>query len=531
MISEIISTFIFSLLIGSALGYYLFKQARQKFIQNMQSEAEDLIQESRDIAEMKNLEEQEKLQEIEMDLWTKVEKDLFKFEENIQNLENLTEEKKNKFEELSNKNKEIYQKRIAELKSYESQVQSKNDKLNNKKNEIKKITADFIQSLVEKSQISKNEIITQLSEQLINEAQLKSQNSVAAGEEEIKEHAEVKAKRILAIALDRFARPFCAERGISSVYFPDPQSRKNFVDPERKNLKAVSDVCGCDVFVEDEMEMIGVSGFDPVRRELTRRVLEKIIKEKKALTPDFITRLAENQKKELFRQIKNDGDQLAKELKLEGLHPEIRQMMGSLRYRYSFTQNQYFHCAEVGWLAGLLASELQLDIKKARRVGMLHDIGKAMDHQLDGGHAVIGAQFISERGELPDIVHAVKSHHYDEAPATDHAFLVIAADAISGARPGARRSTVESYTQKITEMQEIARGFEGVNDCFILSGGRECRVYVNSRKIDDFKSVELSQKIAKKIEEDCSYPGQIKVVVVRETVVIEHIKKESHSTH
>lgn len=343
-------------------------------------------------------------------------------------------------------------------------------------------------------------------------------------DEETKEHAEQKAKRILDIALDRFARPYSAERGIGAVNFPDQNARRLLCDPKGENVKTIQDVCGCDIIIEPEMEMVGVAGFDPVRRELTRRVLEKILKEKRNINPDFIRRTAENQKKELFRQIKNDGDAIAKELKMQDMHPEIRQMMGSLRYRYSFTQNQYFHCGEVGWLAGLLASELKLNIKQARRSGLLHDIGKSMDHAMDGGHAVIGADFIQSRGESPEVVHAVRAHHFDEQPSSDHAFLVIAADAISGARPGARRSTIESYNQKVSELQDIARSFEGVTDCYVLSGGRECRVMVNGRKVDDTQAMSLSRKIAAKIEEECNYPGQIKVVLVRETVASESTK-------
>lgn len=219
-----------------------------------------------------------------------------------------------------------------------------------------------------------------------------------------------------------------------------------------------------------------------------------------------------------MQQIKHDGDHLAKELRLQNLHPEVRQMMGSLRFRYSYTQNQFFHCAEVGWLAGLIASELgSMPPLQARRSGLLHDLGKAMDHQLDGGHAVIGADFIKARGESPEVVHAVRAHHFDETPETNLAFTVIAADAISGARPGARRSTIESYNQKVNDLDEIARGFDGVNDCYVLNGGREIRVTVNGKKVDDLAALRLSKQIAAKIEEDLSYPGQIKVVIVRET--------------
>ncbi len=232
--------------------------------------------------------------------------------------------------------------------------------------------------------------------------------------------------------------------------------------------------------------------------------------------------MANDCKQDLYRQIKRDGDLIAKEIKQEDLHPEIKQMMGSLRYRYSFTQNQYFHCGEVGWLCGLLASELGgVETQRARRSGLLHDLGKSMDHAKDGGHAVIGADFIEARNEKPDVVHAVRAHHFDEQPSTDMAYLVIAADAISGARPGARRSTIETYTQKVTELEAIAKSFDGVTDCFILSGGREVRVLTDSHMIDDSKALTLSEQIATRIENECNYPGQIKVVVVRQTVMTE----------
>jgi ribonuclease Y len=256
-------------------------------------------------------------------------------------------------------------------------------------------------------------------------------------------------------------------------------------------------------------------------------MLDRCVRDR-TLPPDRVRRHYEVCKKELFQQIKADGQKLVAELGLKNVHPEVISMMGCLRYRYSFTQNQYFHCAEVGWLCGLLASELGLttksreeggfDIFTARRSGLLHDLGKAMDHELDGGHAVIGAKFIEDRGEDPIVVHAVRAHHYDIEPTRPLDYLVIGADAISGARPGARRSTMESYSQKLIALDGIARSFKGVTDCFVLNGGRECRVLVDSRKVSDQDALQLSQEIAKKIEEECNYPGQIKIVVIRETL-------------
>ncbi|MEK6554954.1 MAG: HD domain-containing protein [Bdellovibrionota bacterium] len=232
----------------------------------------------------------------------------------------------------------------------------------------------------------------------------------------------------------------------------------------------------------------------------------------------------ERVKKELFKKILRDGERIAKELGADTLHPEIKNMMGALRYRYSFTQNQHFHCAEVGFLCGLLAAELDVSVKSARRAGLLHDIGKAMDHSQDGGHAVIGADFIEQHGEVEEIVHAVRAHHFDETPSTDLAYLVIAADAISGARPGARRSTAATYTQKVEGLTTIAQGFKNVTDTHVLSAGREIRVYVDGQSVDDMGALNMSKEIALKIETDMAYPGQIKVTVVRQTQAIEYAR-------
>jgi ribonuclease Y len=523
---EFILSALLGLALGGGLGWGLYKFNNAQTIKRAKEEASDILGEAKEAIELRQLEEKERIQEIEMELWTKVEPEMLKTEGRIEELQDLVNEKKSRADQIVQEEKAKLQEHESEVRKQEQVLKTQESALGRIKEQRSSINAEFVTLLTNKLGTTTSDVKSQLIQGMEEDSQKRALKLAQEHEEETKEYAEQKAKKILGLVIDRFARPYCAERGIGAVNFPDNHVRKLFCDPAGENIKAVQDSCGCDIIVENDMEMVGVAGFDPVRRELTRRTLERIFKEKKSITPDFIKRIAENQKKELFKNIKHDGDAIAKELRLEGLHPEVRQMMGSLRYRYSFTQNQYFHCGEVGWLAGLLASELKLDIRKARRVGMLHDIGKSMDHSAEGGHAVIGADFIAARGENPDVVHAVKAHHYDEAPSTDHAFLVIAADAISGARPGARRSTIESYNQKVSELQDIARSFPGVTDCFVLSGGRECRVMVNGRKVDDSQALELSKKIAHKIEEECNYPGQIKVVVVRETIVTEQTRKE-----
>lgn len=516
---------IISLLVGCASGFVLYRLQQAAIRKAAQWEATDLIQEAKDASEIQLLEEKERIQEIETELWAKDEKDMLKAEEHIEELEELVTEKKQKLDTAYSQERQKTVNYENQVKAEEAEIQKSDLNLQKKKAEVQSLAQDLAQKLAERLGTSTETVQQELIQQLIIDTQRRALEASEQFDEQTKEHSENLAKEILENALSRFARPYSAERGIAPVYFENPEQRKIFGDPKGPVVKTIEEITGCEIFIQDDMELIGVAGFDPVRRELTRRTLERCLKEKKPLTPDTVRRLAENQKKEILNQIKRDGDNLAKELKLDNVHPEIRQMMGSLRFRYSFTQNQYFHCGEVGWLAGLLASELRsVNIKKARRSGMLHDLGKAMDHELEGGHAVIGAEFIQARNEAPDVVHAVKAHHYDEQPATDMAYLVIAADAISGARPGARRSTIESYNQKVADLENIAKSFEGVTDCFILSGGRECRVLVNGRKVSDVNALHLSQKIAEKIEAECSYPGHIKVVVVRETLVTETTK-------
>lgn len=521
---EILITFFITFFIGGIGGFFTWKFIQFQTLKRAQEEAEEIISDIKEATEIRDLELKEKQQEIEMALWTKVENEHLKLEEKIEDLQSLIDERKAKYDQKYLEDKKKLDLYAEEIKKQQEIVHQSENKIRQKKNHQTDLNKEFIDLLSQKLGADRIEIKNEIIEQMLRECERTSQQMIIDTEEEFKEHAETKAKRILALAIDKFARPYCPERGIAGVHYPDELARQLFAKPEI--TKAVTEFTGCDIILDEQMDLIGVAGFDPVRRELTRRLLERLMKEKRAYSPEFVKKTGENLKRDLLRQIKSDGDQLAKELRLEGLHPEIRQMMGSLRYRYSFTQNQYFHCGEVGWLSGLLAAELNTDIRKARRIGMLHDIGKAMDHAADGGHAVIGADFIQQRNEAVDVVHAVRAHHFDEQPNTDHAFIVIAADAISGARPGARRSTMETYNQKVSEIQEIARSFEGVTDCFVLNGGRECRVLVNSRKVGDVESLELSRKIAQKIEQECNYPGQIKVIVVRETIITETTRKE-----
>lgn len=521
MIENILVYLTIGALTGVVLGYFFFVYARKMYIRQAETEGIELIEDAKEQSDLKEIERNEIQSDLEMELWTKAEPDMIKLEEKVTDLEEDFQDRKKKDDDAWSVLRAAQEEQTQIMKSKESEVKKKQNLQNEFKVSIKNQKQNLLKALSDKLNISIQSAKDDVQKVFLSEVSSQIKKEFENYELEVKEQQEEISKRFLDAALDRFSRPYCPERGISSVYFPEHYKKEWLTGANNENLSLIQELTGCDIIVENENDLVGVAGFDPVRRELTRRLLERLLREKKPISLDFITRNYHNQKNELFRQIKHDGDAIAKELKIENMHPEIKQMMGSLRFRYSFTQNQYFHCSEVGWLCGLLSSELGVDIKIGKRSGLLHDIGKSMDHAMDGGHAVIGANFISKRGESADVVHNVKAHHYDETPNSIHAFLVIAADAISGARPGARRSTLESYAQKVTELQEIARGFDGVTDCFVLSGGRECRVYVNNKKINDLMALELSQKIASKVEEECNYPGQIKIMVVRETVAQE----------
>lgn len=314
--------------------------------------------------------------------------------------------------------------------------------------------------------------------------------------------------------LNRMDRAYCPERGISPVSFKNDKQMNEVLGPDNQFLQEIEKECGVDILVNKEDRQASIFGIDPVRRELGRMTLTKLSR-KYRIDKTLIQKTVRFAKKDLFSRIRRDGQHICRKLRLKNVAPPVQNMMGALRYRYSFAQNQYFHCEEVGWLCGLLNAELGLPLKPAQRVGMFHDIGKAMDHSIEGNHAVIGAEFLSKHNEPEEILHPVRAHHHDETPSNALAYLVIVADSISGSRPGARRFTEDSYNQKMASLERIIDSFDNIEDAYIMSAGREMRVIVDNNKVSDTGALELSKLIARKIEKECSYPGLIKVTVVR----------------
>ncbi|NCN26544.1 ribonuclease Y [bacterium] len=348
------------------------------------------------------------------------------------------------------------------------------------------------------------------------EAKLACAKSLKLIEEQTKEDAEKIAKKIISVSISRYASDYIPERTTSAVSLPNDDLKGRLIGREGRNIRALEAATGCDLIIDDTPETVIVSCFDPVRRHVGKTVLEQLIADGR-VHPSRIEEQVEKVTKQVNSQIRDAGEKALLELNLVGMHPELVKTIGQLLYRYSYSQNQYYHVIEVGHLCGLMAAELGLDQKKARRAGLLHDIGKALTHETEGSHAVIGADLCKKFGEHPDVVQAIRAHHEDVKPETWMDFLVIAADAISGARPGARREQLDNYVRRLNDLEEIANQYPGVERSFAVAAGRELRVMVENSRVTDEQAVMMSREIATKIEQDMTYPGQIKVTVIRET--------------
>ena len=446
------------------------------------------------------------------------EKDILK--SNLQSIEDKIYEKKNEImTQIRDSNTQINknQNSISSLRKEKSRIFNEKQKSQNSLKEHQRKKMEYLKKEIS---LESNALREELKRELKEDWKDYIKSSLSAEIMSLEDRQSLKksADFYLNLALNRFQRSYCSERGIPSVKFKSKKHLENTIGENKKYLDQLEKECGVDVVVNEENLYLSIFGIDPVRREWGRMSLEKLSSRSKA-NPSVVKKIIRLSKEKLFLKIKNDGVKICKRLKLRNVSPEVQNMMGALRYRYSFAQNQHFHCEEVGWLCGLLSSEMGLSLKLGQKAGMFHDIGKAMDHSIDGSHAVIGAEFLSQYNEDPDVIHAVKAHHHDIAPSSPLAYLVITADSISGSRPGARRFTEDSYNQKIASLEKILQSFNDIEDFYIMNAGREIRVIVNAERVNDEGVIELSQKIAKEVEKECSYPGLIKVAVVRRSEV------------
>lgn len=413
-----------------------------------------------------------------------------------------------KIEDLERKDKELDHKN-KDLDIEREKIKERLDKYKNIENE-------YAAKLSSVSGLSKDDIKNELISIYEQEAKLDSAKIIKQIETDTNEEAEKKAKKIISTAIQRFAGEYVAEQTISTVELPGDDIKGRLIGREGRNIRAFEQICGVDLIIDDTPGLVVISSFNVVRKEIARLTIERLIADGR-IHPAKIEEFYEKSKVLMDNQMKDLGEKAQMEIGVHGMHPEVLKMIGALNWRTSYMQNQYQHSLEVAFLCGAMAAELGLNVKQARRAGLLHDIGKVMDASMEGSHAMVGADFIKKYGEHADIIHAVRAHHEDVKPETVLAHLVMAADALSGARPGIRKFLKESYVSRVSDIEKIAKSFDGVQRSYAISAGREVRVLVENSSVSDEQTVVLSRDIAKKIEEEMSYPGSIKVSVIRET--------------
>lgn len=415
-------------------------------------------------------------------------------------------------------------KREAEIRKNENEINKKIDSATQKENQYRILLEETKKELEKVSGLTLEEAKELLLRAMEEEAKHEGAKLIKKITSEAKEKADKEAKKIISTSIQRYAGEFVAERTVSVVHLPGDEMKGRIIGREGRNIRALEAATGIDLIIDDTPEAVILSGFNPVRREVARLSLEKLISDGR-IHPARIEDVVERASEEVDQAIKEAGEQAAFDLGVHGINPELVKVLGKLKFRTSYAQNVLQHSFEVAFLAGAIAAELGLNVKLAKRMGLLHDIGKAVDHEVDGAHAIIGAKLAKKYGEIESVVNAIAAHHEDRMPESVYDYIVQAADALSGARPGARKESLENYIKRLEDLENIANAFDGVVNTYAIQAGREIRVITESEKISDEDAVLLSRDIAHQIEENLTFPGQVKVVVIRETRAVEYTKK------
>ena len=433
------------------------------------------------------------------------------------------EQRLNQKDELLNKKDNNLLKKNEELEQQKRELDKKIESINQKQEKIDKEFESVVAKLEEISGLTKEEAKQQLSDSILDETRRDVAVQVRNMEQEAKDEADKKAKDIISLAIQRCATDHASEITVSVVPLPSDDMKARIIGRDGRNIRALENATGIELVVDDTPEVVIVSGFDPVRREVARIALEKLIADGR-IHPARIEETVEKVRKDLDVQIKEAGEAAMFEVGLFGIHPELIKLLGRLKFRTSYGQNVLQHSLEVAHLAGLMASELGVDVNLAKRGGLLHDIGKAVDFEVEGTHIQIGTDLAKKYKESKNVINCIQAHHGDVEPKCIEAVLVQAADAISGARPGARRETTTNYVKRLEQLETISSSFKGVDKAYAIQAGREVRVVVKPEQIDDSQAMFLAKDIAKKIESEMEYPGQIKVNVIREYRAIDYAK-------
>jgi len=450
---------------------------------------------------------------------TEFEKEVREIRRELQNLEKRLISREEGFD----KRAETIDKRESELVRREQSLKSREKNIEDKAAECDRQVDEARRQLERVAGMTREEAKKNLIDQMVEEAKHESAKRIRVIEEEAKEEAVRKSQKIVALAIERLAGDFVAERSVTVFALPNDELKGKIIGREGRNIRALEAATGIDLIVDDTPETVVISGHNPIRREIARLSLEKLVSDGR-IHPGRIEEVVRKSEQEIDEAIREAGQKAIFDVGVHGVHPELIKLLGRLKYRYSYAQNVLLHSIEAAFICGAMAAELGLNEKQARRAALLHDIGKAVDHEVEGSHAIIGAELARKYGESPKIVNAIAAHHEDVRAETILAPLVDAADALSGARPGARREMMETYTRRLEELEKIVNAFKGVEKSYAVQAGREIRIMVQHDLVSDDEASRMAREVARKIENEMTYPGQIKVTVIREMRAVDYAK-------
>lgn len=518
---EIVSVILVSIIVlsvGVLAGYIIRKVFVERGLESAKKLAESFVEKAKKEAE--NIKKEAELQVKDRFYQSKIELDN-EIKERRQELQNQEKRLAIKEENLDKKI-ELFDKKEIELLRREKHITNQEKALQEKEKQYTKLLEEERIKLENISGMSAEDAKKILIKSMEEEARHDAAKIIKEITEEAKESANKKAIEIMAVAIQRYAGEYVAERTTSVVSLPNDEMKGRIIGREGRNIRAIEAATGIDIIIDDTPEAVILSGHNPVRREVAKVSIERLIADGR-IHPARIEEIVEKVEQEIEQAIKEAGERAVFDTGLHGIHPEVAKLIGRLRFRTSYAQNVYVHSMEVAFICGIMAAELGLPTKQARRAGLLHDIGKAVDHEVEGSHAAIGADLARKYGENPKIAAAIAEHH-DSNPASLMGILVQAADALSAARPGARKEMMETYVKRLEDLERIATSFAGVEKSYAIQAGREVRVIVSNQTISDEGAVMLSRDIARHIEKELSYPGQIKVTVIREARAVDYAR-------